>query len=530
MIEKLTEQEIEFLECLYNPVCLIESLFSDLDKPNLTLFDERFSHIRFAQLALLSYEYLIDSEQSSLSVKENFILKINSGTVYCFGARRWGKTLFTEITDLLISMLLNDGENCGFSSYDAIHIRGVLEVVIQALENHPILKLLDAHVNRSPSYRITLRNGYSCEGVNMNIAGENPGGQFFQKHFSRLYIEEASQETEEVYKKRLDSISELGCVYRLAGMTNYTKYSPPGRIFYDYTKKQFLVNYPQYVNPYWNEKAREQALKDHSGENSITFRIFVLGEIVEEGISAIDMERVRKNYNDKKFIKSFEINKENFSNFEDILIVERPVNVENVFISSDIGEIVTKIIIHFSLNQKYKYIYKITLYNLTDKEQFPIFRFLGEKLQANYIALDTTEGMGRAIYRSLEEVFSKENLVWCSFTEKIKVDFEKDEQGNILFKDGEPIYKEEYIDAWSVKRLRDLLYEEDKVELPIDYELDGQLNSVIATQSGNRTLYSAISAEDHLLAAWRVFAISEWKNYLTINRPIKKKTHFKGII
>ena len=41
-------------------------------------------------------------------------------------------------------------------------------------------------------------------------------------HLHRLYIEEASMETQKVFQQRRDAISELGCVYRVSGMTNFT--------------------------------------------------------------------------------------------------------------------------------------------------------------------------------------------------------------------------------------------------------------------------------------------------------------------
>lgn len=527
LLEKIEESELEFLELLNNPIAFIECIFSDLD--NLILLEEDiFSEVRFYQFPLLSYEYLID-KHTILGDKDNFKLKENSGTVYCFGGRKYGKTLFVEILDLLISMVHNTGESCGFSSYDAMHIRGILEKVIQVLENHVFFSMFEVQVNRSPTYRLFLkRNGYCCESINMNLSGENPGGQFFQKHLTRLYIEEASFETQKVYEKRLDSVSENGCVYRIAGMTNFTKYSPAGKAFYDLNRKKQLVNYPQYVNPKWGEEERLKAIREHGGEDSMSYRIFVKGEVVEDGISAIDMERVRKNYNPKKSIKHIEVSKENFNNFENIIIVERPTNAERLFVCGDIGETVTEIIIISEVNQKYTYLYNITLYNLSDKEQFKIFKYLGEKLSADLIGLDVTDGMGRAIFRSLEEIFPKENLCWVSFNEKIRVEVEKDDKGNVIMKEGKPIWKEEYVDSWSVKRLRDILYEEGKFDLPLDYKFDSQLNQVISTQSGNRTLYTCISSEDHLFAAFRVFGITEWTNYLTIVKSIKKKTFAKS--
>jgi hypothetical protein len=240
------------------------------------------------------------------------------------------------------------------------------------------------------------------------------------------------------------------------------------------------------------------------------------------------MERVRKNYNQKKQIKHKELSKEQFGNFENIIIVEKPSNSERLFVCADIGEAVTEIVILSEVNQKYQYLYNITLYNLSDKEQFKIFKYIGEVTSANLIGLDTTDGMGRAIFRSLEEVFPRENLCWVAFNEKISVEIEKDDKGNIILKDGKPVWKEEYVDSWSVKRLRDLLYEEGRVDLPIDYKFDSQLNSVISTQSGNRTLYECISSEDHLFAAFRVFGITEWINYLTIIKNIQKKTFAKS--
>ena len=533
MLEKITEQELLFMEDFCDPIAFIETVFGDLD--NLARWeDEKFSEVRLAQECLLSYEYFLDwdptlSTNPALLEKANFRLREGAGNVFCFGGRKFGKTHFVEKLDLLVSIWHNKNEDCGFSSYDAVHIRGVLEEIIKVLENHPLYILLEARINRSPTYRFYLKNGYRLEGVNMNLSGDNPGAQFFQKHFKRLYIEEGSFETDQVYKNRLDSVSENGCVMRVAGMTNFTKYSPAGRVFYDMTKKPWIVNLPQYVNPKWDNKEKEKAIREHGGEESLSYRIFVKGEVVEDGISVFDMERVRRNYNDKRIMKHFEITKENYTNYQQIIIVERPVNAEKIYICADVGESgSSEIIVLSETNRKYKYIYNITLYNLTDKEQFVIFKWLAIELQATFIGLDTTDQLGRAIYRSLEEVFPKENLVWCGFNEKIAVAFEKDElTGKDSIKDGKPVYREEFVDGWSIKRLKDLLYEEGKIELPLDYRFDAQLNSVIATQSGARTLYSC-GSDDHLLASWRVFAIAQWFNEFINVKSIMRKNFAKS--
>jgi hypothetical protein len=78
-----------------------------------------------------------------------------------------------------------------------------------------------------------------------------------------------------------------------------------------------------------------------------------------------------------------------------------------------------------------------------------------------------------------------------------------------------------------MKRLKGLLYDE-KMLLPIDYKLDVQLNSIISTQTGNRTVYSVVSEEDHLLAAFRCFSLAEWMNEWKTVRNINRKQFYKG--
>lgn len=532
MIEKLTQDEIEFMENFYFSQAQAECLFSDFD--NLTVMEEeKLAHVRFAQIPLLSHEYIVD-DTPTLTTKENFQLRKGAGDCYALGGRNFGKTLISQKVDLLIRFLLCSSQRIGYSSYDAIHIRGVLEEVVPSLEHHPMLRLLDAQVNRSPTYRICTRNGNVLEGINMNITGKEPGKQFFQKHLHVLYIDECSMETEQVYKLRRDSVSELGCIFRLSGMTNFTKYTPCGQIFYDSPPKVFrqIVNLPQYCNPNWNEEEKQKALKDFGGESSFGFRIFIVGEVVEDGISAFDMSRIRCFYDEHRTIKSFEVDKKTFENFENIIFVERPKNAEECYIDADIGESApTEIAVIFKIDKKYRYEYNITLYNLTDKEQFRVFKWLAELLQANYIGIDCTDGTGRAIFRSLEEVFPRENLVWVAFTEKIAVDFERHpETKEILFKDGEPIPKEEFVSEWSVKHLRDVLYS-GIIDLPMDFKLDKQLNSVMAFKSktiNGRTIYKCASPDDHIFQAFQVFSISHWLCQFALIKPVKTKVHCKS--
>jgi hypothetical protein len=521
LIERINEEELEFMEEFFNPVAFTECAFSTLH--NLVKFDDELAEVRLGQFPMLSYEYMLDNDPKENS-KENFRRRENAATIYCYGGRRFGKTLIVEQVDILTSMFLLDGEHVGFSSLDALHIRGIIEKIIQVLRTHSVFKILGAQINRSPNYRISLKNGYLFESVNMNIAGQTPGSGFFQKHFHRLYIEEGSFETDEVYNKRIDSVAEDGCIFRIAGMTNFTKYSPAGRTFFDLSKKRFVCNLPQFINPKWDFREKEKAIKENGGEMSAGYRVFVKGEVVEEGIAVFDMERVRACYNYEKQVKSFEINKDNFGFFKDILVLERPKNAEKVYVCADIGESApTEIIIIYEVNGLYYYSYNIVAYRLDDKQQEALISFVINAVQANLAGLDTTDGTGRAILRALTEKYPKEQLVACSFNEKIGIDFERDPNSNrVVFDAGKPVLKEEYVSEWSVRRLKTLFYE-SKMSIPSDHKLDIQINSVIATTSGLRTVYTVVSAEDHLFSAFRVFAICQWMHEFSVLKPLNSK-------
>lgn len=528
LLERINEEELDFIEDIHNPICLAEILFNDLNPAILPKFDEdKLARVRLYQYSMLSFEYLLD-EDPNLSEKENFKLKEGSGNIYAFGARKYGKSLIVEIIDILISMVLLEKELVGFSSYDAIHIRGILEIIIQVLENHPFYtKILEPKINRSPNFHIYLKSGYVLDSINYNLGSKNPGGQYYQKHLTRLYAEEHSFESEEVFKKRLDAISENGCVERLAGMTNFIKHSPCGRIFNDSFKKPWISNYPQYVNPKWDEKEREKALREHGGGSTASYRIYVEGEIVLDGISVFDKERVDRCYLTDREIKQFEINKDNFEIFEQIIILDRPTNVTNIYLAADIGESApTEIILLGQINEKYRYLYNITLYNLTDKQQYKIFKYIAEKIEVNVLGLDTTDGTGRAIFRGLEEIFPRENLVWVAFNEKIDIDFQKDEYNRIKFQDGNPVYKQEFVTDWSIVRLKKLLYDE-LLELPFDIKFEIQINSVVSMLSGRRLIYQCMADADHLFSAFRIFAIMQHQTEFCTLKKLRAKKRDK---
>ncbi|MHA1747537.1 MAG: hypothetical protein ACTSYF_02710 [Promethearchaeota archaeon] len=521
----LTEEDIQFLESWYTPVEFAETVFHDFN--NFTAYKKgKFGDVRLYQYPMLSDEPLIDfeltAEHHSMNKKEEFQLRKNVGDLYCFGARKYGKSKITQELDLLVYLITGElGKPIAFSSVDLVHLKQILDPVKNALGNHVILKKFVRKLKGAPDFNFLLKDNTVVNSVNFNLNSTTPGRQWFGKHVFRLYIEEASMESEEVYDKRKDALSELGAVQRHSGMTNFTPYSPAGKAFYKLENQRFVLNLPQYVNPFWDEKEKQDRIEEYGGEDTIGYKVFVKGELVEDGVTALDMKRIRDNCylvdrkgNFKKKIKKFEITKDNFKFWRNLIVVQRPENAERIFISADVGARVTELVIHSEIGKDYEYIYNITLLNLTQQEKETIFKHVIRRLNANVIAIDCGDGEGRGIFSGFELEFPKSNLVYYDGSMKIKVgyEYEEDESGDKLIKmeRGEPVYKYELMSTFSVKRLKDLLYN-GRCKIPEDFKFDIQFSAVIETILGGQIKYKCISTQgDHLFDAWRVFFIAEW--------------------
>ena len=436
-------------------------------------------------------------------------------------------SLISLIIDMLESMIHLDNWHCLYSSYDALHILQILERVIPAAENHPFFQLFTVKTKRSPNYVITSRNGFEIQSVNMNISSKTAGSNFFGHHTKKLWIDEYSKTTHEVEEKVIDATAELGCIERFSGMTDFTRHSPAGRIYDDYKRKKWVCNFPQYISPMWDEGERYKQERRYGGTKTVAYRTFVKGEVCEDGISVFDMERVRANYNEKKKIKNFEINKDNFKSFKQILVVERPKNAELCIMGADIGETApSELVITFKINEKYNYTYNVTLYNLTDKQQYRIFKYLIILLNIEATGLDCGDGTGRSIYRRLEEDFTNERLFFYDGSKKIAVGYKKDDDGRVAMINGKPEVDEEFMAEWSVKHFKTILYDTLMV-IPQDFKFDTQINSVISLTLSNRTVYECVSPQNHLFDAFKVWALTQWSISFNESNFIKRKAFSK---
>ncbi len=513
MISKITQEEKEFMQCFHYTISFMECMFSDMD--SLTTFNEDNSKIRDYQVPMLSFESFIDTENmKDLTRKEKFALKKGAGDCYNFAGRKIGKSLSIKI-DIPYSMIHNPKWKTAIYAPGEIQLSEVLDTVKDILDSHDIFKEWKQGTKGKPTYLFKSKNNWEMKGINMKLKSKDPGSHFFGLHVKKLWGEETSSETQNIYEKRKESLSELGAVIRISGMTNFTRQMPMGQEYYNPKNRKKIVNLPQMVSPYWDEEEKKDRIEFYGGYSSVNFKTFVLGEVIEDGISEFDIDRVECSLNSKRKIKRFELDKSSFSHYKNLVVVERPENIERLLIVSDIGDGAggSDIGIFSERKKVYKLLYNIILRNITEPEQYDFFKWLINKLQANIIALDCGDACGRGIYHSFikDNPKIKKNLVWYDGNKKVPVGYEKNENGKLKLKAGKPVPREEFMKEWSVRRLKHLLYNE-RVDIPKnDSKFLSQINSVVSSRSGTRVKYICASPTgDHYFDMFRIFAIAQW--------------------
>jgi len=338
-------------------------------------------------------------------------------------------------------------------------------------------------------------------------------------------------ENQQVYdiETKCHSFIANGFIVHNSGMTTFTKTSPMGEIFFNLENKKKIVNLPSYVNPTWNDKKETDAIKEFGGKDSIGYQVQIDGKVIEGAESVFDIQRIRQTYIlDKQGmgipIKSFEINKDSYFRYKEIIIIEKPNNAESLGIYFDVGEggAPSEYIIVSKTNKIYKYIYRITTFQLSPDEEKDFIEYLIEILQPNIVGLDHSSGVGKSLYSHLIKKYP-ENIIPIDFNSNIEIDFERDDKGKeIRDKEGHPVMKKANVVDWSIQCLKDIFYNK-KIQCYEDIKLDTQINNIIVVRSKQGKILYSCKGANHLFQAFQVFAITHFLKEMEEIKPITRK-------
>jgi hypothetical protein len=534
MYEKITEKEIQFMECWYDPTALTECLIPENIKAAHTWnYEAKCILVRNYQFAMQNYSYMY-GKRKALTDKENFKYKKVAGTIYNIAARNIGKS-FEILIDAFLTVMHGRGDESCVASCDATHLNKIGSPLVNLFREHPFFEIFKKTGKtegiKNRPIEVETMHGHVLYGRNEKIDDPEPGTQFHGLHYKTFFYEEYSYATGKGSEKRVDSGSSSGYIERLSGIADLRMGSPLGDLLRNKKNRPFICRIPQYVRDDWDEKAKEEQSAKYGGVHSPAYKLNVEAEVLEGAETKWDMERIRKKCLDvDQKIKFFEVDKQLFEDLDTYPENERKGVVadkltkklfltrlpcKKVIIASDIGTTgsPSEIALFFGdENGIWKYHYQISLFYLTIKEQAYVFEWLYTVLGTAFISLDCTNADGRGI---ADELLKKgiPNTYISDFrmNQNMQVDFLRDDKGQVVLdKNRKPVMKEEYTKEFAVQQLEHLLYN-GKVELPYDEKLITQLSNYWEKFTpGGRPIYGS-SVEEHLIDSFLLFALCAWE-------------------
>jgi len=534
--EPLSQKEIDFLECWYDPTALTECLAPvNIKAPHLWSNDDcELVRLRNYQFAMQNYSHMYAND-FSLTRKQNFQNRKGAGDLFNIAARNIGKS-FLLIIDAFLTLIHGEADESCVASFDFKHMKKVCQPIANLANFHPFFQIFKRQGKSGVRFtgggmEIDTITGHVMYGKNEKVESNDPGTDFHGLHYKTFYYEEYSYASLKGTEKRVDSGNSEGYIERPSGIPDIRLDSPLGQILGDPKNQSRICRLPQYVREDWDETSREEMIEKYNGESSYAFKLNVEGQIIEGAQGYWDMERLRKATRYGKSgtkVKFFEIDKNKFYKLDQILILDR-LPCQQCYISSDIGTTgsPSEIIIIFFDGEKYKYHYNIALYKLSTNEQAQVFKWIYDLIGGAFISLDCTNADGRSILDDLLRMgIPQEHLIAVRMNKNIEVDFLKDSITGQVVTDnnGQPLMKTERTIDWAMTILERLFYGE-KMEIPIQEKFIINFSNFTVKQTGMRRVYGSLNGEDHLHQSFQCFAIAQFLNEFRqqIAKPRKKR-------
>ena len=536
LYKKLTPEEIEFMESWYSPVAMTECLIPlNIKAPQVwSEPDCELLKLRPYQFAMLDYSYQF-ADDDKVSSKQNFQNKKGAGFIINVAARNLGKSLFAVI-DSILTIIHGEADESCIASFDFAHMKKIATPIANFVNYHSLFELYKRKGKECVRFtgggaEIDTTLGHVMYARNENINSPDPGTAFHSLHVKKLIYDEVSYMSEEGRKKMVDATSSEGCIERFCGIPDIRLGSTLGKILRDESKRNWICSGPQYLREDWDDKAKARAIEEYDGETSPMYKLNVLGSEIEGANSMFDMARIKENsYTTKKRVKEFEIGKETFYKFDQVIIIDKQP-AEMTIIASDIGTTgsPSEICVFFGDINLLKWRYNISLHMLTTQEQAKVFKWLYDKLDNCVISLDCTAGEGRSIADELIILgVPQDKIVRCLFNSKMIVGFELNDDQTIKYDDkGNPIHKLERTIDFAVMQLEKVLYH-GLVEVPHSEKFLREFANYFSVMTGTSKRYGSTST-DHLLQSFQCMAVARFQcEFANLQKPTDQNQFVAG--
>lgn len=429
--------------------------------------------------------------------------------------------------ELVRHAIARAGEETVLTAFRKIHIRDRMERMIDYIVGIPFFRqFFYSRIVRSPVYEVRLQNGHITYGIPV---GEDVEAKQSQgKHASLLAIEEAHQYAERAYMKLNGARDPRGSRMLMIGVPD-GRLETPFRLAdteYDSFKgRRFHVS--RRHDPYWDRATAAHAVDLYGSEDSDLFGQEVDAIWGSPAWSAWNLDHIYASCDEKIlpmeptgesgwYVHCLEIHGRSYREREltpessCLSLPGRKWAEGQIRLAADIGYTQPTEIGVFQKNDLFWYL--IARISLTGRmehdDQAAIFDHLGQIYQAAQIAIDATDGEGRAIARELEQmprwaaritgdqVVSP--IVRVVFNENTVYDYTRNASGDL-------VALEDLVKYVAVRKLRNMFARRDLI-IARDEDLIAEFNQEREMKLRDGMLVIRTPATVHIPEMLRVFA------------------------
>lgn len=435
----------------------------------------------------------------------------NDGDTFFAAGRGAGKSFAVEEPELARHAIMRRGEETLLTSLRAIHIRDRMERVIEYFEGVPMFRTLLQRITRAP-YVVELHTGHKIYGISV---GDDPEAKMAQgKHASLIMVEEAHQYPDRAYMKLEGAKDPQGCRVLMAGV-------PDGRLETPFRKADSVaeafigrrVHLSRRHDPYFDRETLKKLIDLHKGEDADTFKQEVDAEWGAPSWSAWDIDRLQQCMS-----RTIPTEVHTFSGTGFRILKNEGWTAEaqcrnlplppreglDIIVAGDIGYSQPTVIGIFSHWQdRWTMFCRVNLENrMEHDDQALFFQELARRYRARKIAIDATDGMGKAICKEIQDSKYGPILVRVTFNEQLLTGYTQPES-----RDEEPKEIWELTRDVGTQQVRQLIGAKG-IALPMDEEIvrDFSSEKELKTQEGKLRV---VTPEDvHITDMMRVFGVS----------------------